>query len=892
MQPEATKTFNINWKQWGFRLIFVLLIFVPYLVSNRAGKVNASFWQDLVVVAICFGLAELAIVMARNFAFALVKKEVRGFLSMLIGYIVISVFLLLVGLFLWVFPFAYNIPESGYARLDPLFDLGPWVFLFLIPAITMRSFAEERRAGTMELLFTKPLTDFQIITSKYIGGLVLVIFSLVPTLIYYFTIRELSEANGSVDNGGIFGSYIGLLLIGAAFVSIGVFCSSLSSNQVVAFILAVFFSFFLYVGFDFMGSFSTFGGFDGFVRNLGMFEHYQSIKRGVVDTRDIVYFVTVIVLFMLFTKLVLEKRKRDTLPQFFISTLIVIVVNFIASFQFLRFDLTEEKIHSLSPTTIDYLENKTTAKTVEGTIKGNIDINVYLTGDLPADLKFLEKSVREKLEEMHAYLGDRLKYEFIDPYAQEDEKLRMNEMADIVEKKRIAYTILQYENNGSIEEKYIFPGATVSFEGRPEVSVQFFMKKIIYRDENMMRNLAWAANDQLEYKLVDGIRRAKDQIRPSVAIIKGHGEANEDDLYQVKRQMSEFYNVEFVKIDEKVHALDAFNLALIVQPDSAWSEKDKYILDQFLMRGGRVAWFVDPMHVYADTLLRRGQTFALSKDINLDDQLFTYGVRLNKDLMIDKSATPIEIPGYPGNFAEWPFFPYVYPTSKHPIVRNLNPIKFEYASSIDFVGDTMDVKKTVLLTTSDKSIIYKAPVRINYSVVDMNPFSSSNLNPHQNLAVLLEGKFKSVFRNKLPMEFTSKAKPLEESKPTRMLVVADGDVVKNYYSDSVYIPDLKTFRKEYTPLERDRFQVANRDGSPRFIYGNGQFALNAIDYLMGEESLIKLRQRTITIRKLDDNRMAMEKSYWQFINIGLPIILVVVFGLIQNFIRKRRYAKQ
>lgn len=841
--------------------------------------------------------------------YALVKKEVRSFLSLLIGYVVISVFLLLVGLFLWVFPFAYNIPQTGYARLDPLFDLAPWVFMFLIPAITMRSFAEERKNGTIELLFTKPLTDTQIIVSKYIGGLVLVIFSLIPTLIYYFSVNSLGDPPGNIDNGGTFGSYIGLLMIGATFVAIGIFCSSVTHNQVVAFIIAVFLSFFIYLGFDFMASFSTFGNFDAFVRNMGIFEHYQSIKRGVVDTRDLLYFVTVIVLFVLFTKFVLEKRKRTGFLQFLITTAIVIVINFIGSFQFLRFDLTEEKIHSLSPATVSFLENKTSLKVDGKTVKGNIDVKVYLTGELPADLKYLEKSVREKLDEMRAHIGDRLQYEFIDPYdlkkdeiAEEDDenvqdipdeellKIQLGEIS----KKGLKATEIQYDDKDGTQKKYVFAGATISFEANPEIPVQFFNKEVIYKDENQLRAFVWAANDQLEYKLIDGIRNAKEQIRPSIAILQGHGEANEDELYYVSQSLREFYTVDFVKINKKVRALDAYSMLLVVQPDSMISDFDKVMIDQFIMRGGKVAWFVDPMYVYADTLIRKGSTLGLTNEkLNLDDQLYVYGVHLNKEIIVDKSCTPIDVPGYPGNFVGWPFYPYVYPTTKHPIVRNINPIKFEYASTIKLVGDTNMAKKTVLLTSSENSVLYKAPARINFGIIDNPPFHPGNNQPHQPLAVLLEGRFKSAFTNLLPESIT-KSKDYQyrdTSLKTAMLVVADGDVAKNYYMDSVYVPEMKMFTKKYLRMEFDRYGVRNKDGSPSFLYGNGQFVMNAIDYLAGDVNLIELRQRRITVRKLDDMRLISEKSYWQFMNIGLPVLTIILFGLVQYILRKRKYAK-
>ena len=239
----------------------------------------------------------------------LLKKEVSAFLSSLIGYIVITVFLLINGLFLWVFASDFNIPDFGYASLEGLFMIAPFVFLFLIPAITMRSFADEKRSGTIELLFTRPLSDKSIILAKYFAGVVLVIFSLLPTLIYAWSVHQLGMPKGNLDTGGMWGSYIGLLFLGATFVAIGLFSSSLTSNVIVSFIIAVFLSLFFYVGFDFIHSLELFGSVDLFVKSLGINTHYISMSRGVIDTRDLIYFVSIITFFILVTRISLESRK-------------------------------------------------------------------------------------------------------------------------------------------------------------------------------------------------------------------------------------------------------------------------------------------------------------------------------------------------------------------------------------------------------------------------------------------------------------------------------------------------------------------------------------------------------------------------------------------------------
>ncbi len=240
---------------------------------------------------------------------ALYKKEINNFFSSIIGYIVIIVFLVINSLFLWVFPSSYNVITMGYASIDGLFNIAPYVFLFLIPAITMRFFAEERRTGTIELLLTKPISDMQIIAAKFFAGFTLLIIALIPTLIYFYSVYQLGYPPGNIDTGGMWGSYLGLLFLGGAFVAIGLFASSITNNQIVSFIVSMFLCSFAFMGFQLIFTLGLFGELDLLIYQLGINAHYSSMSRGVIDTRDIIYFLSIIGLFMVLTKIALESRK-------------------------------------------------------------------------------------------------------------------------------------------------------------------------------------------------------------------------------------------------------------------------------------------------------------------------------------------------------------------------------------------------------------------------------------------------------------------------------------------------------------------------------------------------------------------------------------------------------
>jgi ABC-2 type transport system permease protein len=240
---------------------------------------------------------------------ALLRKEIAGFLSSLIGYIVIITFLIFMSLFMWVIPGPSNVIETGYSNIDGLFSITPYLYLFLIPAITMKSFAEEKRNGTIETLLTAPISEFQLVLAKYLAGVLLVILSILPTVFYYLTVYQYGNPIGNIDSGGTWGSYIGLLFLGIAFVSIGLFTSSISDNQVVSFVLAVVFCYICFIGFDTLSEIEALKNFDFLLLNLSINSHYVSMSRGVIDSRDVIYFLGLVFVFLFATKTVIESRK-------------------------------------------------------------------------------------------------------------------------------------------------------------------------------------------------------------------------------------------------------------------------------------------------------------------------------------------------------------------------------------------------------------------------------------------------------------------------------------------------------------------------------------------------------------------------------------------------------
>ncbi len=379
-----------------------------------------------------------------------------------------------------------------------------------------------------------------------------------------------------------------------------------------------------------------------------------------------------------------------------------------------------------------------------------------------------------------------------------------------------------------------------------------------------------------------------------MAFIRGHGELENRDIYDIGQALSKQYAVGVIAIGgqlnsltkrdsvsaDKTRIINKYDAIIIAKPDSIFSEKDKFIIDQYIMRGGKVLWLIDPVFATMDSLQTEVTTLGIEQELNLDDMLFRYGVRINPDLVMDLTALPIPLrTGQVGNqpkidFFPWFYFPVITPTEDHPIVKNLNAMKTEFVSSIDTIR-VPGIRKTILLKTSPYSRTVNTPALITLAILEQEPDERAYTGPQQTVAVLLEGEFKSNFENRVPPEILNSKDIgfIPKSKPTSMVVISDGDVIRNQLHYSQGYP---------MPLGYDQFTGQS--------FGNKDFILNALDYMMDESGLISIRSRDLKLRLLDTTRVSNNKFFWQVFNIIFPILLVLIFGFIQNYLRKRKYA--
>jgi ABC-2 type transport system permease protein len=817
-----------------------------------------------------------------NFSvFTLLSRELNAFFNNLIGIMVVIVFLLITALFLWVFPGDYNILDAGHANLNGLFSLAPMVFLFIVPAITMRFFAEEIKSGTIEVLFTRPVTDIQVIMAKWLAGVILVLLTLLPTWVYYATVSWLALPPG-IDSGGTLGSYLGLFFLGASFVSIGLFSSSLTGNQVVSFIVALFISGFMLFGFELIYTFSLFGRADLFIRNLGIQSHYLSMSRGVIDTRDVLYFASLNALFIVIAKIKLESRKwisqthvadkahavktnlrRRHLIQLAAGLLIIISVNQIGSAWFFRIDLTAEKRHSLTRATRDMLKD----------LDDIVYFRIYLDGDFPAEFKRLQNQTREVLDEFRAF-SDLVHYEFIDPTMAGDRK-QVESLYDFLVDMGIRPTQIQIRADDATSQQIIFPGAIASYRGK-EVSVQLLQDQMGLPAELVINNSA----QLLEYSLVSAIYQLVSDASKTVGFLTGIGEPAPEYLSDITHAVEAYYDVAYIDVNELLEGLQHISTLVVTRPTKAFSESEKFLIDQYVMQGGAVLWLMDPVLASMDSLqLPPHESIGLTLPVNLDDVFFGYGVRLNANLLQDLQCAPIAVTtGYMGdrpqiNLLPWPFFPMVGPATKHPVVANLNLVRTEFVSSLDTI-EVAGIEKTVLLQTSPYTRIMPVPVHIALGMLQ-NPIDELLFrSPPQAVAILLEGNFQSLFANRIaPVDLPGSDVFREKSVFTSMIVVGDADIIMNQVNAA----------GQPLALGYDRYTGET--------YGNKDFVLNAINYLTDDSGIIEARAKEIRLRLLDKTLVASNKTGLQMINVLLPILLVLIFGVSRMVVRKKYYTR-
>lgn len=575
--------------------------------------------------------------------------------------------------------------------------------------------------------------------------------------------------------------------------------------------------------------------------------------------------------------------KRDVINYIGVFA-IIILANYILSFFSGRFDLTEDKRHSLSENTIALLQD-------DDRIDDRVFLKIYLEGDLPADIMKIRNALEEKLEEFIVYAGDKIQYEFIDPNGEDDPAYNLEVQKNIYSE-GISPCDIQIIKSGQAEIRTIWPGALIEYKGKTVDQIQFFNKRIIYAKEDI-RGLADRTINNLEYKLISAVRRVTATGKKTVAFLQGQDELDEWQTADVRSGLNRYYLVDDVEINGQLNALDEVDALVIAQPKKAFTEHDKFVIDQFIMNGGKVLWFVDPLDVNRDSLYRTGETFGISANLNIEkDMIYKYGARLNANMIIDKDCGPIYIPGHPLGIVDWYFYPLAQ-RSDHPITKNIDPIKGEYTSSVEAVNiEDKDVTKTVLLHSSGNSQIFKTPARVNYGIVDVEP----NFNKGEPedaefpIAIMLEGKFTSAFENRMPdallntPDFVTKYK----SDSTKMLVVSDGDIIRNEVDSKVQ--DGQTLFKAI-PLAADVFGVTNPNNTPKYVYGNKDFVLNSIDFMLDDFSLIDVRAKTITMRVLDVQKINDSKTFWKVLNIGLPLLLVLCLAIFQLVMRRAKYAK-
>ena len=806
---------------------------------------------------------------------AVCKKELRQFFSSLTGYIAIIAFLLLNGLLLFVFP-ETDILAGGYATLEKFFELAPWILLLLIPAITMRSMADEFRMGTYEILQTLPLPRARLIAGKYLASLIVVLIALLPTLVYFLCIERLSGQAG-IDTGGTIGSYIGLVFLSAVFTAIGIWCSCITANAVVAFIASAFACFILYSAFGAISALPVFAaGLDYYIGMIGIDFHYRSISRGVVDTRDVLYFLSIVFLFLSLTGNYLARRvKTEKTGSGPVSLLIILVaVNVAAAFLHYRLDLTAERRYTLSRPT----------KAMLSRLDDDVQVDLYLGGNLKAGIRQLAKSAQEELQAFNEYCGGRIRVHPFDPLVKLDDSAKQPFLDSMsVMGIQPVNQVAQVGKGEGQTQRIVIPGAVIRYRNRV-IPVDLLKGVQVPQQQDQPKEQLYSnAETLLEYKFGSAIDKIISKDRPVIGYVLGNGEPLDPRVYDLLENLRSNYHVGPVRLDSFPLIPAMFNAILIVKPTTTFTDREKLSLDQYLLHGGQIIWAVSTLYADQDSLRLKQQTIAYDRGLDLEDLFFKYGVRINPDLVEDmQSAKLTVVVGNAGGKPQtealpWPYYPLVNGSLTHPISKNLDPVLSPYANSIDTVK-AEGVRKTVLLQSSANGRRVGTPAIVTFEILKYRDDPAYFNQPNIPVAMLLEGTFHSLFENRLSKALAdSLAGPYGQpfvpvsAKPGRVIVVADGDLFMNAVTERGPLP--LGFSRD------DDYQFANE-----------YFINNCVEYLLNPSGILETRAKDYTLRLLDPSKVEQDRSFWQFINVGLPLILVALGGYLYQLVRRRKYA--
>jgi len=552
----------------------------------------------------------------------------------------------------------------------------------------------------------------------------------------------------------------------------------------------------------------------------------------------------------------------------------VFLVNYLVSFTHLRWDWSSEKRYTLSEESRAILDQ----------IQNEVEFKVYLEGDFPAGFMRLKQQTRNMLDEFRSY-NKKIHYEFINLYAVSSINER-NEMIEELIELGLNQTNLQVKTSEGMEQQMIFPGAIVRYQDK-QLPMDLLQPQMGIPPETVLNN----SMQSLEYQIANTLMRLIRENKPQLAFLLGHGELNGSYMADIHASLAKDYQQREIEISGNPESLISdystdsaqvkYSALIIAKPLTVFSEADKFVIDQYLMLGGRVLWLIDPVVASMDSLRNHQSIMAITRYLNLDDQLFTYGVRLNNNLLMDMNAQQIALrTGQIGDqpqieFFPWYYYPVIYPQAVHPIVKNLNKLSTEFVSSIDTLPKA-GIHKTILLSSSNLTRSISTPAIVSFDILRSEPPPSFFNQKAQAIAVLLEGEFESVFKNRnLPLDSEYQAiKVQTKSVKTQMIIVSDGDFIKNQLQISQSYP---------LPLGYDQFTGQT--------YGNKDFILNAVNYLTGGEGIIALRNREFKLRLLDKEKIATHRLFWQLINGILPIALIIFFGLILQYLRYRKYGR-
>lgn len=545
---------------------------------------------------------------------------------------------------------------------------------------------------------------------------------------------------------------------------------------------------------------------------------------------------------------------------------ILLLVSF-SSIIRLRLDLTEDKRFTLSEPTRNVLRH----------LKNDIFIQVYLDGEIPIPLKRLKRSVGEMLDEFRIASASKIDFEFLNPSAGKDEKQREALYQSLVNKGLSPVNLHAGDAEGGKTQKIIFPGMILNYNGI-EVPINFLNNSTSSYEQNILRSI-----EGLEYEMIQTIATLSSDSINKVAFIEGHGEIPEIETADITMNLARFFTVDRGMIGGKSGILDRYAALVIAGPEKSFNEADKLVLDQYIMNGGKVLWLIDEVAVNSDSLAN-GETVGLYRPLNIEDQLFRYGARINPLIVQDIECAKIRLMVMGGASrqqvvpAPWLYYPLLKPSANHPITRNLNRVEGKFVNYIDTVGLDPAIRKKVLLSSSALSRTISPPVIISLKEAELTPPEKDFNKPNLPVAVLLEGIFTSAFKNRMVNNLVSDKnfKIRTESKETRMIVIADADIIRN---------EVKRSGINETPLPLGQDKYTGQ------VYGNKDFLINCLNWLVDRNGIMELRSRELKLRLLNNQMVKSEKLKWQLINIIGPVLVVVLSGLLYSYFRRKKYTR-